>query len=56
MTTNNFVKGIGIGTAIGLTVGMLISPRDSHQNRTPVARAVRTFANIIDTVANTITT
>jgi gas vesicle protein len=56
MSNHNFIKGVGIGTAVGLTVGMIISPRDNHPGgKSGAGRAIRAFANIVDTIANTIT-
>ncbi|MDR0818910.1 MAG: hypothetical protein LBN43_04985 [Oscillospiraceae bacterium] len=53
MSNYNFIKGVGIGTAVGLTVGMIISP-NHHHGKTGFGRAIRAFANIVDTVANTV--
>jgi len=52
-----FLKGLGAGAAIGLAVGIAVSPKNNGRGhgKTRVGRAVRSFGDIVDTIANTVT-
>jgi len=48
-----FLKGLGVGAAVGATVALIAVPKRNH-GRTKVGNAVRSFSEIIDTIANTV--
>ncbi|MDR3150051.1 MAG: hypothetical protein LBT88_08620 [Oscillospiraceae bacterium] len=50
-----FLKGIGVGTAIGVAVGAIISPKHRKSSaKTVVGKAVRSFGEIVDSIASTV--
>ncbi|MDR0937596.1 MAG: hypothetical protein LBM98_13050 [Oscillospiraceae bacterium] len=53
-----FLKGAGIGAVAGLAIGLALSPkRDKKvsEARRFAGKAIRTFGDIADAIANTIT-
>jgi gas vesicle protein len=49
-----FLKGLGVGAAVSAAVALIAIPK-RHRGRTKVGKAVRSFSEIIDTIANTVT-
>ncbi|MDR2360462.1 MAG: hypothetical protein LBD85_04160 [Oscillospiraceae bacterium] len=50
-----FLKGIGVGAAIGVAVGAIISPkRRRNHAKTVVGKAVRSFGEIVDSIAGAV--
>ncbi len=52
MNKMSFIKGMGVGLAVGSMVGMVAAPK--KQKSSTIGKAIRSVGDVVENVANTI--
>ena len=55
MTNMTFIKGMGIGIATGVALGMAMAPK-KRSSKNIAGKAIKAFGEVVDTITNTIVT
>lgn len=54
MSCTSFLKGMGMGLAIGTTVGSIMPRKSMLRKKHTAAKAIRAVTNVMDELANSI--
>lgn len=54
MSSTNFLRGMGMGIAIGTAVGMVMTPKRKHcMKKSPAGKAIRAVTDVMEELTDT---
>ncbi len=52
MNTTQFLRGMGVGVAVGAAISMAVTPRAKSMRKSPAGKAIKAVSEVMDNITD----